>query len=177
MATVEPAHIVNHEGHVVGDKVLAICGRKWKVSMLWNDIPEDHPICRNCVEVAVLIMQETAEVQANTLLATMRLQAAVDKVLDANLGGTLLADTIDSTNEYKEKREAKAEKKATLADARALVEAADAKSGKKKKGKKAKQENADDLLGREGDGGEAPTAPTYESQHTTPPGGPKTVDS
>lgn len=133
MASLSPAHIVNQAGHDVGDKVLAVCGKKIVIETLWGDLPKDHPICRDCVEVAVLIMNEASEVQADTLEALLRVDRAVSMTTRQALGGSTLSSVIDDTNEYAEKQEAKAAKKQALADARALVEKADEKANKKAK--------------------------------------------
>ena len=47
------AHISNRPGHEVGEKVLALCGKEFKVKALWADIPVEKPICRPCVDKAL----------------------------------------------------------------------------------------------------------------------------
>ncbi len=52
------AHITSRPGHQVGDKVIGLCGKEWKVTVLWDDIPRDKPICRDCVDYALKAMTE-----------------------------------------------------------------------------------------------------------------------
>lgn len=47
------AHITSRPEYEVGDRVLALCGRDFKVKVLWSDLPTDKPICRDCVDVAL----------------------------------------------------------------------------------------------------------------------------
>jgi hypothetical protein len=55
------AHIVTRP-HEVGDRVLALCGKKHKVKTLWFDIPDDNPICRDCVDTAITALDQADEV-------------------------------------------------------------------------------------------------------------------
>jgi hypothetical protein len=153
-----PAHIVNHEGHEVGDKVLAICGEKWKVTMLWPDIPDDHPICRDCVEVAIQVMDETAQRNYDSLSELIRMRSRVDALARILTDESVLSEVLDRTNDYREKREAKAEEKRRLDEARALVAEADAK----KKGSEAHVDDAaesdsDDEGDQSGEGDRLPS--------------------
>lgn len=71
------AHITSRPHHSVGDRVLGLCGKEFKVKQLWSDIPVEKPICRGCVDVALTAMTEAdqviaiARVRAETL--SMRL--------------------------------------------------------------------------------------------------------
>ena len=130
-----PIHVVSQKGHVVGDKVLAICGVKWKVTATWDDLTPEYPICRDCVEVAVIALQEGSDKIANVLDAWVRLDSAVNRVLDALTEENTLTAVVAETNEYAAKRAEKAERKATIAEARALVNEADSKKKSKKKDK------------------------------------------
>lgn len=55
------AHIVTRE-HEVGDRVLALCGKEHKVKQLWEDIPAESPICRDCVDFAVVTLDQADDV-------------------------------------------------------------------------------------------------------------------
>ena len=109
------AHITNRPNHSVGDKVLGLCGKEWKVTMLWDDLPKDKPICRKCVDTALRAMSE-----ADTLIETLRgwalMITARVNLLNDGLDQDLILDQIAENDlEHRvaldAKREAKAEKK------------------------------------------------------------------
>jgi len=111
------AHITSRPNHQVGDKVLGLCGKKWKVKVLWDDIPVDYPICRNCVDTALGALTEADDVIERT-----RMEAAVASYRMRRLTQTidpdedLLLDVIAAEDrEYKsqmeEKQQAKVERK------------------------------------------------------------------
>jgi hypothetical protein len=101
----EPAHIINRPGHEVGDKALTLCGVKWKIRTLWVDLPKDHPICRDCVDVAVKGMTDVT----NQLAFATRRTLLLFDVLSAENDLTAI---IDDQRAYNDKQEAKAIAKA-----------------------------------------------------------------
>jgi hypothetical protein len=141
LLTDSPAHIINHEGHQIGDKVLAICGVKWKVNILWDDIPAEYPICRDCVDTAIMAMDSASAQLADALAAWGRADRAMDALLRTIVVENTLSEVIMNTSDYAAEQARKAEEKATLAEARALV--ADADKAEKKKAKKAKKKAAE----------------------------------
>lgn len=66
------AHITSRPEVAVGDRALALCGKDFKVKVLWDDIPPDKPICRVCVDVALQAMTE-----ADSLLQGARVVADI----------------------------------------------------------------------------------------------------
>jgi hypothetical protein len=125
-----PAHIVNQPGHEVGDKVLAVCGKKWKVTILWADIPDDHSICHDCVRRLLIAVNEVTDAQGNVLRALMRVLDTTNRALDVAVEETELSSIVEETQAYADKRQAKKDRKQALADARALVAEADRKAMK-----------------------------------------------
>jgi hypothetical protein len=79
------AHITSRPGHQIGDRVLGLCGKDFKVKILWADIPVEKPICRACVDVAVAALTE-----ADALIEAARLDSML---LNVRVGK--LADTLD----------------------------------------------------------------------------------
>lgn len=53
------AHITSRPHHEVGDMVLGLCGKEFKVKTLWADLPDDKPICRDCVDASIVALTET----------------------------------------------------------------------------------------------------------------------
>lgn len=66
------AHITSRPRHSVGDRVLGLCGKEFKVKQLWSDIPVEKPICRGCVDVAL-----TAMTEADQVIAIARVRASM----------------------------------------------------------------------------------------------------
>jgi hypothetical protein len=64
------AHITSRPDTTIGDRALAVCGKEFTIRVLWNDIPADKPICRNCVDTMIL-----AATQADALISQARLTA------------------------------------------------------------------------------------------------------
>lgn len=109
------AHITSRPNVQVGDRVLGLCGKDFKMTVLWTDIPKDHPICRECVDIAIVALtqadQRIETARVNQFLA----QRSVDRV-SKGLNDELELDRItqaddDFAAEQKDKREAKAAKK------------------------------------------------------------------
>lgn len=108
------AHITSRPNHQIGDKVIGLCGKEWKVEVLWADLPKDFPICRKCVDRALKALTE-----ADELILTVRRQvtsiamfANMSKErLDEDIALDLIQD-LDTAHqiEVKAKAERKAEK-------------------------------------------------------------------
>jgi hypothetical protein len=109
------AHIVTTP-HEVGDRVLALCGKDHKVKQMWGDIPDEAPICRECVDLAVAALDEADDLIQHARRWWRRTTLAV-----ASLGETLTPDdlALDAfadeastfTEEQAQKQQAKADRK------------------------------------------------------------------
>src|SRR5262245_4317826 len=103
------AHITSRPDHMVGDRVLALCGKKFTVTVLWDDLPKDQLICRDCVDQALVAMTE-----ADTLIETARLQLVLLQSRFSHLDRTmnpdefLLDDIAEADLEHQAKQAAKA---------------------------------------------------------------------
>lgn len=102
------AHVIIEPNVEVGTKTLAACGKEHKVKVLWADVPDDHPICRDCVDAvleAVNDANETAD-----LVSRMAIRAYTSvSLLREIAGGTpnAMTELIDRAEEYAEERRAK----------------------------------------------------------------------
>lgn len=78
------AHITSRPNHEVGEKVLGLCGKEFKVKVLWNDVPESKPICRTCVDVALEAMTEAdamiVSIRRRAQMALVRMQMITDEL-------------------------------------------------------------------------------------------------
>lgn len=107
------AHITSRPHHEVGDKVLGLCGKEFKVKVLWDDIGDDKPICRTCVDVALKAMTE-----ADVLIERARRRSAVlgihlERLTEELEPDLLLLDSIaQADEEHHIERDRKAEEKA-----------------------------------------------------------------
>jgi hypothetical protein len=108
---VKQAHIVT-ELHEVGDKVIAICGEKHRVKVKWADVPDDKPICRTCVDVAVKALDE-----ADALIERARRRSVIfaihlERLTEELEPDLLLLDSIAEANqEYRDQQEARINRK------------------------------------------------------------------
>lgn len=91
------AHISNRPGHEVGEKVLALCGKEFKVKALWADIPVEKPICRPCVDKALKALTEVDGLITSTRSRVRRLSVHVE-VLNEELNQDLILDEISETD-------------------------------------------------------------------------------
>lgn len=107
------AHITANPNYEVGDKVLGLCGKEWKVEVKWEDVPAKHPICRNCVDIALRAMTE-ADVLIETARTRVRRLSITTEVLAEVLEpDLLLLDSIAETDQaYRAEREQKTREKA-----------------------------------------------------------------
>lgn len=112
------AHIVTRP-HEVGDRVLALCDKEYKVKTLWDDIPDDNPICRRCLDTAINALDEADEVIQRARRIGLRLTMAAQvltEYIDPEVG--LILDGIaeaadDFESRQAEKRQAKDERQKT----------------------------------------------------------------
>src|SRR5262245_39429354 len=104
------AHITSAPEYEVGDRVLALCGKDFKVKVLWDDLPDDKPICRSCVDVAVTAMTEADAmiVLARRYLSRMKTQiVALSETMEPE---DFYLDVIaENEHEFAERESAKAE--------------------------------------------------------------------
>lgn len=98
------AHIVHPEVKV-GEKALAVCGEKIKVSILWGDLAPDHPTCRDCIEVLITATNEVNEQVADASLYMFLAGQALDRE-------TSMSEVLDDGNAYHTKQMVKAQAKA-----------------------------------------------------------------
>jgi hypothetical protein len=79
------AHITSRPNHAIGDKVLGLCGKEFKVKVLWADLPKEKPICRECVDTALDALTECEHVitiaRRRTEMAMLRMNM-VNNVLN-----------------------------------------------------------------------------------------------
>lgn len=99
------AHIINRPGHEVGDKALAMCGVEHKVGIKWKDLPEDHPICRDCVDIALESLTEVSDTLSHATRQALFL-------LDALTAETDFSSLVDAQRQFNAEQEAKAIAKA-----------------------------------------------------------------
>lgn len=126
------AHIINQPGHEVGDKALALCGKKWKVKVLWADVSDDTPICRDCVDSAVRALTASTNQVRDMTVEVLRVLRTANRALDVATEPNDATIIVELTEAYAERRQEKADEKQRLADARALVAEADERKASKK---------------------------------------------
>ncbi len=83
------AHITSRPNHAVGDRVLGLCGKEFKVKVLWADLPKSKPICRECVDTSL-----DALTQADKIIESVRSRVRRLLVTTEILSETLNEDTI-----------------------------------------------------------------------------------
>ena len=107
------AHLVSRPDHQVGDKVLGLCGEEWKVTTLWNDIPEDHPICRPCVDIALGALTEADLLIQSARIVNVMLGRNLERITDILEPDVLILDQIAEDDEtHRSDQVLKAERKA-----------------------------------------------------------------
>lgn len=113
----QDGHIINPAAEV-GERALALCGWEFKVEFSADQIPDDHPVCRTCVNKAVTLLAETVGlldvITAFTARTADRMQVITDEY-DNSAAAQLMVegDMFRLRNERKaaEKAAKKAEKK------------------------------------------------------------------
>lgn len=111
-------HITSRPNYSIGDRVLGLCGKQFKVKMLWDSVPESKPICRSCVDVALNAMTEADKFIEDFRLERLLLSRRLEKLYD--LGNTdLLLDMINENDQaHQDEQDQKAREKA---DAEAIT--------------------------------------------------------
>ena len=113
------AHITSRPHHEVGDKVLGLCGKEWKVKVLWDDIPDDQPICRTCVDVALKAMTEADVLIERARQRSVILGIHLERLTEELEPDLLLLDSIAQADEdHHIEQDRKAEDKADRKRAR-----------------------------------------------------------
>jgi hypothetical protein len=107
----KPAHIINLPNVEVGDKALTVCGVKHLVRVRWEDLPDDHPICRECVDRFIIASNDVNQQVGEALRDLIRLQTTLDTLTVTLTDQNTMTDILDETAEYAAKRIEKAEKK------------------------------------------------------------------
>jgi hypothetical protein len=106
------AHITSRPDVQVGDRAFALCGKDFKVKALWDDIPPDKPICRHCVDNALLAMTEADELITRTRLVSDLLIRRAEVLAEVLTPDNLMLDHIaEAREDFEEERAAKRERK------------------------------------------------------------------
>lgn len=87
------AHITSRPNHAVGDRVLGLCGKDFKVKVLWTDIPDSKPICRECVDAALDALTQSDQIIESVRMRVRRI-ATTTEVLSEILNEDLILDII-----------------------------------------------------------------------------------
>jgi hypothetical protein len=103
------AHITSRPEYAVGDRVLGLCGKKFTVAELWDDVPEDKPICRACVDRALEAMTQADDAIEQARLQMIFVQSRISH-LDRALNPEVFALDVfaEDDQEYQAKQEEKA---------------------------------------------------------------------
>lgn len=109
------AHITNRPEYELGDKVLALCGEEFKVKVKWADLPDDKPVCRACIDLALRAMTEADKIIESSRTRVRRL-SLLTQVLSEVLDESLILDEIAETDlafqdEVAQRKRDKAEEK------------------------------------------------------------------
>jgi uncharacterized protein (UPF0147 family) len=107
----KPAHIINLPNVEVGDKALTVCGVKHLVRVRWDDLPDDHPICRACVDKFIIATNELNDQVSDAMRQALRVTDALNALTDALVDQNTMTDILDDTAAYAAKRLDKQAKK------------------------------------------------------------------
>jgi hypothetical protein len=110
------AHVTSRPGYEVGDKVLGLCGKEFKVTVLWSDLPKDKPICRDCVDTALAALTEADAMIENTRIGAALIRRRVEILVQSlnpedNWLNLIHDRDFDHRAQQEDKREEKAERK------------------------------------------------------------------
>jgi hypothetical protein len=105
------AHITTEPGLEVGTKTLAVCGRKHKVEVLWDDVPKDHAICRDCVDGLIDAVNEVNDQVSYLKRTGLRMLNTFESMIVELAQPNAMTHIIESADEYAEKRKEKKAKK------------------------------------------------------------------
>jgi hypothetical protein len=106
------AHITSRPKHAVGDRVLGLCGKEFKVKVLWADLPRTKPICRDCVDRAINALTEADGVIESVRIDRMLIFKRFEKMTETLQQDLLLDDIADADTIFQLNRTRKAEAKA-----------------------------------------------------------------
>lgn len=107
------AHITSRPDHQIGDKVLGLCGKEFKVKVLWDDIPKSHLVCRDCVDIALKAMTEADELIGLARRRSYMLGIHLERLTEEMEPDLLLLDSIaEADQEHRIAQESKARAKA-----------------------------------------------------------------
>jgi hypothetical protein len=96
------AHIISRPGAAVGDRALALCGKDFKVKVLWEDLPREKPICRDCVDVALDAMTEADSIIGRARVEVMLIERRVAGIAETLNPPDLVLDVIaENEDEYR----------------------------------------------------------------------------
>lgn len=107
------AHIIIEPDVEVGTKTLAACGKKHKVKVLWDDVPDDATICRACIDVLLVAVNEAnAQMDEVARVATKSYTSAA-ALFDLTGQANTMTRLIDDASEYADERREKEVQKET----------------------------------------------------------------
>jgi hypothetical protein len=106
------AHITARPTQELGDRVIGLCGKEFKITTLWADLPKDKPICRSCVDTALVALTEADALIESVRMRARRLSITI-QVLDEILGKDSTIDTVvELDRAYQDELAMRAEQKA-----------------------------------------------------------------
>jgi hypothetical protein len=92
------AHIYNDRQAQLGDRVLGLCGKEFKIKVvLWSDLPRDYPICRDCVDTALKMAKE-ADGLIDVARRSVRRMSIITEVLLEELNTETMLDVHAETD-------------------------------------------------------------------------------
>ena len=112
------AHISNRPDHEVGEKVLALCGKEFKVKVLWDDLPDDKPICRPCVDMALKALTEADSAIMSVRSRVRRLSLSINVLQEVADSGLILDDISEKDADHLDQQVLKALEKAEAKQAK-----------------------------------------------------------
>lgn len=124
---IKPAHII-YPSVEVGEKAMTLCGKRHKVTIKQQDIPENHPSCQDCVTTAVLLLTEADSLVFNAQRRARLVADMLARTIEGYEDSALKAITKEA-DEYQTYLAKKADEKARI---QAKVDKQVAKSKKKK---------------------------------------------
>jgi hypothetical protein len=107
MGMAKQAHITSDPKVEVGNRALALCGKEFKVKVLWEDIPSDKRICRWCVDVALLAMTDADALITMTRIRTQLVLERMTRLAEELLPEGFQLDLISQEQEDFAQRQAR----------------------------------------------------------------------
>jgi hypothetical protein len=112
------AHITARPTQELGDRVIGLCGKEFKITTLWADLPPEMPICRPCVDQALVALTQADELieSARTRVRRIHLLTQVlDEAMDRDLA---LDEIVELDRAYQDELQARADRKAAKKQAK-----------------------------------------------------------